>query len=95
MESVSRKKKYVTGEFPDWQVPTFLTIQGKHIAFDELQNNFEIDWRTLGGFKSAVLQSLHVLSWTVRFYEDESDASLDAWSDRPRLDVVLTLRNGG
>ena len=60
-----------------------------------MQNKFEVDWRNVGGVKSAVLQSVKVLSWTVRFYEDECDASPDAWPDRPRLDAVLTLSNGG
>ena len=85
----------VTGEFPDWQLPTFPTTEGgAHIALDELQNTFEINWRTVGGFKSAVLENLQVLSWTVRFYEEECDATPDEWPDRPRLDAVLTLSNG-
>ena len=85
----------VTGEFPDWQLPTFLTTEdGARIELDELRNTFEINWRTVGRFKSAVLENLQVLSWTVRFYEEEPDPTPDEWPDRPRLDAVLTLSNG-
>ena len=85
----------VTGEFPDWQLPTFLTTKGGvHIALNDLQNTFEIDWRTVGGFKSAVLENLQVVSWTVQFYEEEPDPTPELWPGRPRLDALLKLANG-
>ena len=85
----------ITGTFPDWQLPTFLTTEdGAQIAFDQLQNRFEIDWRTCSQYKSAVLENLQVLSWTVEFFEDEPGSTPQEWPDRPRLDAVLQLSDG-
>ena len=85
----------VTGEFPNFQLPTFLaTDQGDHIALDDLQHTFEINWRTVARFKSAVFENLHVESWTVQFYEDEPDPTPPEYPDRPRLDAVLTFSDG-
>ena len=85
----------VTGEFPNFQLPTFLaTDQGNHIALDDLQHTFEINWRTVARFKSAVFENLRVESWTVQFYEDEPDPTPEEYPDRPRLDAVLTFSDG-
>ena len=84
----------VEGDFPDWRVPTFLTIEDQHIEFRDLQKRFEVDWRTVGRFKSAVLESLQVDSWTVRFFDEEPDPTPPQFPDRPRLDAVLTFSNG-
>ena len=42
---------------------------------------------------TQIKQRLHWLYWTVRFYEDDGDASSDTWLDKLRLDTVLTLSN--
>ena len=85
----------ITGTFPHWQLPTFLTTEDDaHIAFDQLENTFEIDWRTCSKTKATVLENLQVLSWTVQFFEDEPDPTPPDWRDRPRLDAVLQLSDG-
>ena len=88
-------RRAARGVFPHWQLPTFLTTeQGAQIALDDLQSRFEIDWQTVGGFTSAVLQNLQLQSWTVRFYMDEPDPSPNKFQDRPRLDALLEFKNG-
>ena len=53
-------REAVQGDFPDWILPETLNVDGTDISLEDLQEVFEINWSTVGGYKSAVLHGLQV-----------------------------------
>ena len=70
-----------------------LKKRGK-IQLEDLQAVFEVDWKLVTKTEGAVLETLQVRKWKVKFYSDEPDPTPPEWPDRPRLDVVITWTDG-
>ena len=81
----------IQGSFPDWILPEELNVEGCDIPLESLQEVFQVDWKRLGGYTSAVLENLQVEKWNVKFFTDEPDPTPLLWPDRPRLDIVITF----
>ena len=71
-----------------------MNVDGSYIALEDLQEVFDVVWKKVSGYKSAVLDSLQVRAWELVFYSDELDPTSPHWPDRPRLDVVITFTDG-
>ena len=87
-------REAIQGNFPDWVLPRNLHVDGSDIALDALHEVFDVVWPKVGGYKSAVLESLQVQATDVVFYSDKPEPTPPRWPDRPRLDVVITLTDG-
>ena len=64
-------------------------MNGSDVPLQHLQTVFQMDWPVVGGYKSAVLESLQVQNWEPVFYEAEADPTPPLWPDRPRLDILI------
>ena len=72
----------VQDKLPDWILPRSLHVDGSDIALEALQEVFDVVWKKVSGYKSAVLDSLQVRAWELVFYSDETDATPPLWRDR-------------
>ena len=81
----------IGGEFPRWILPVRLNVNGSWVQLHRLCEVFTLHHEQIIG---RVLQNREIKTWKPQFYDNEADPTPPFATDTPRLDIVLTFKDG-